>query len=54
MHERELSTHCRKVSKVQSVKNLLELIQILAARGESLDDIWATAEQAIQQLDSRH
>jgi hypothetical protein len=54
MPAKELFTHCRKVSKVQSVKNLLELIQILAARGESLDDIWATAEQAIQQLDSRH
>jgi hypothetical protein len=54
MRERELFTHCRKTRRADTIKNLLELIQILCARGESLDDIWATAEQAIQQLDSRH
>jgi hypothetical protein len=51
---KELSMPSRRPVKTTSVRQLLELIQVLCARGESLDDIWATAEQAIQKLDSRH
>ena len=38
----------------ETPKDSLILIQILCARGASLEEIWEAAEQGIEQSNSRH